>query len=292
MKMKRRATARSQQKQINILHTTTRKRHSRAQVTHVGFWAAIVLAMAAVVGVALHFGIGFLLDHALYNNPHYVLKKIDIEPGAGHFAEFPIRQATGLEPGENLWTLNLPQITRDLEKLAYVSSAKVERHFPDRIVIRIHERVPIVKIVGINMDLGTRETFYLDRDCIVLKPRRDEPPPVPALPEIIGLTSAELEPGSRLDEPSLVTALQILNAIDHTSTLHTSIDIRSIDLSQPLSIKMVTTRDMSITFRTEYVGQQLSRLVAIFDRYGNDQQRTLHTIDLTPDQNVPITFYE
>ena len=287
--MKRRARVRSQQKQINILHTTTRKRQSSRQVTHIGFWAAIVLAMVAVVGVALHFSIGLLLNEVLYNNPRYVLKKIEIEP-AGRFSEYPIRQATGLEPGQNLWSLNLPEITHDLEKLANVSSAKVERHFPDRIVIFIKERVPVVKIVAINVDLGTREVFYLDHECIVLKPRPDEK--VPELPEIIGLTNAEVEPGVRLEEPSLVRALEILNAIDHTSTLHTSIDIRSIDLSQPLSIKMVTTRDMSITFRPEFIDQQLSRLVSIFDRYGNDQQRTLHTIDLTPDQNVPITFYE
>ena len=291
MKMKRRST-RTQQKQINILHTNTRQRTSRAQVTHIGFWAAIVLAMMAVVGVALHFGVGILLDHALYHNPRYVLKKIEIVPGMGHFSKYPICQATGLAAGENMWSLNLPQITRDLEKLAYVSSAQVERHFPDRLVIRIHERTPVVKIVGIDVDLGRRQAFYLDRDCIVLLPRRDEPAPVTPLPEIIGLTNAELEPGVRLDEPSLVTALQILNAINHTSTLNTAIDIKSIDLSQPLSIKMVTTRDLAITFRTDCVDQQLTRLVSIFERYGNDQQHTLKTVDLTPDQYDPITFYE
>jgi len=55
--------------------------------------------------------------------------------------------------------------------------------------------VPVVKIVGLNIDLGTRETFYLDREGVVLKPREDET--VPLLPEIIGLApaEAELEPG-------------------------------------------------------------------------------------------------
>lgn len=287
--MKRRVRGRAPHKQINILHTATRPRHSRAQVTHIGFWAAIVLAMLAAVGIGLHFGVNLLLNHALYSNARYVLKKIEIEP-AGKFSEYNIRQATGLEPGENLWTLNLPQITRDLEKLPYVSSAKVERRFPDRVVIRIHERIPVVKIFALNEDAGTREPFYLDRDCIVLEPRPNEPPVT--LPEIVGLSNAEVEPGVRLEEPSLVKALEILSAIDHTSTLHTSIDIRSIDLSQPLWIKMVTTRDLTIIFRPDFIDQQLVRLVAIFDRYGNDSQRTLHTIDLTPDQNVPITFYE
>lgn len=106
--MKRRTRTRTQQKQINILHTTTQQRHSRKQVTHAGIWTVVIVAMIAVVGVALHLGIGILLNHVLYSNSRYNLKKIEIDP-PGKFAEYQIRQATGLEPGENVWTLNLPR---------------------------------------------------------------------------------------------------------------------------------------------------------------------------------------
>jgi cell division septal protein FtsQ len=283
--MNRRTRTRTRQKQINILHTTTRKRHSQKQVMQVAVWCSIVLAMIVAVGTSLHFGIALALDHVLYNNPRYVLNKIEIEP-RGHFSEHLIRQAAGLEPGQNLWALNLPQITRDLEKLPYVSSAKVERHFPDKITILIHERVPAVKIVGLNIDLGTRETFYLDRQCVVLKPREDEA--VPLLPEIIGLTDAELSPGMHLEQTSLSRAMEILDAIDH-SQLHTVIDIRTINLSDPLSITMVTRQDMTIAFRLDYIDQQLQRLVQIVN-YPDFQQRQIRTVDLTPDSNVPVTF--
>jgi cell division septal protein FtsQ len=197
-----------------------------------------------------------------------------------------IRQAAGLEPGENLWTLNLRQITRDLEKLPYVSSAKVERHFPDKITITIKERVPVVKIVGLNVDLNTREVFYLDRQCVVLKPRPDET--VPLLPEITGLSDAELDPGSKLDQPSLSKAMEILDAIDHSS-LHTTIDIRTINLSDPLAISMITRQDMQIVFRSDYIDQQLQRLLQIVN-YPDFQNRQIRSVDLTPDTNVPVTF--
>lgn len=286
--MKRRLQ-RSRQKQINILQTTTRKRHSSKQFALLGFWGAVITAMIVAVGIALHVGVSLLLDHALYHNSHYNLAKIEIEP-AGHFSQYTIRQAAGLELGQNLWTLNLPRITDDLEKLPYVSIAKVERHFPDRIVINLTERVPVVKIVGINEELGTRELFYLDRERVVLKPRDDEPAKM--LPEVIGLVNAEVEPGWTLDQPALAKAIQILEAIPHISTLNTSIDdIRTIDLSQPLWIRMTTTRDMVITFRLDHIEQQLARLDVIFRRYSSDP-RTIHTVDLTPDHNVPITFYE
>jgi cell division protein FtsQ len=285
--MSRHTRTRTRQKQINILHTTTRKRHSQKQVMQMAVWCGLVLAMIVAVGAGLHFGIAMVLDRVLYTNPRYVLNKIEIEP-RGHFTEHAIRQAAGLEPGQNLWTLNLRQITRDLEKLPYVSSAKVERHFPDKVSILIRERVPVVKIVGLNIDLGTRETFYLDRDGVVLKPREDEAAPL--LPEIIGLTDAEaeLEPGMKLEQSSLTRALQIMDAIDH-SRLHTSIDIRTINLGKPLSITMVTRQDMTITFRLDSIDQQLQRLLQIVE-YPDFQQRVIRTVDLTPDSNVPVTF--
>jgi len=148
--------------------------------------------------------------------------------------------------------------------------------------------VPVVKIVGLNIDLGTRELFYLDRDGVVLKPREDETALL--LPEIIGLTNAEdeLEPGMKLDQSSLTRALQIIDAIDH-SQLNTSITIRTIDLSNPLSITMVTRQNMTITFRLDCIDQQLQRLVQIVN-YTDFQQRTISTVDLTPDSNVPVTF--
>jgi cell division septal protein FtsQ len=286
--MNRHRTNRTRQKQINILHTTARKRHSQQQIARVLGWGGLILVMIVVVGIAFRVGLGLLLDYALYRNPHYVLQKIEIEP-EGHFTLHSIRQATGLEMGQNLWSLNLPQIAKDLEKLPYVSNAQVERHFPDRVTIRIHERVPVVKISGLNADLNTRETFYLDRECVVLKPRDDEEET--QLPEIVGLTRAELEPGVRLEQPGLKRALEILDAIEHSSQLNTSITIRSIDLSQPLSITMTTTQQTEITFRLDYIDQQLQRLQQIIERYSNYQE-PLHTVDLTPDRYVPVTFYE
>jgi hypothetical protein len=282
------ARNRRKQKQINLLHTTVRKRHSRKQVAGLALWIGGITTLVVALAVGLHVGIEFAAGHLLYDNDHYKLRKIVIEP-EGHFNERSIRQAAGLELGRNLWTLNLPEITRDLEKLSYVSSARVERRFPDKISILIHERQPVVKIVGINSDLGTREVFYLDRDCMVLKPREGEQVP---LPEVIGLTNAELQPGMQLDEQTLRRALEILDAIDTTEELRTSISIRTIDLSQPLSITMTTTRDLAITFRLDYIDQQMVRLQQIFEKFVDKDQRTLRSVDLTPNINDPVTFYE
>jgi cell division protein FtsQ len=286
MNRRARPRPRPRPKQNNILHSTTAPRHSRKEIAQVIGWCALVLAMIVIVGTSLHFGIAFVLDRVLYNNPRYALHQIDVEP-RDRFSPRLIRQAAGLEPGMNLWALNLHQIAHDLEAIPNVASAKVERHFPDRVTISITERVPVVKIEGLNIDLNTKETFYLDRDCYVIKPRADEPP-VP-LPQVVGLTDAEVEPGTKLDRTILTRALQILDGIDHTGELRTVVDVTRIDLSNPLAITMETHQGMTITFRTDFIDQQLLRLQQIVD-YADKQGRPLQTVDLTPDVNVPITF--
>jgi cell division septal protein FtsQ len=278
---------RRKQKQINLLNTNVRKRHSRKQVAGVALWSFGIMTLLIVLAIGLHVGIAFTTSHLLYDNPRYNLRKIVIAPEG--LSDRAIRQAAGLELGRNLWTLNLSDIKGSLEKLSYVASARVERHFPDRINIVIRERQPVVKIVGIDTVLGKRMPFYLDRDCMVLLPHGDEQVP---LPEVIGLTDAELGPGTQIDSATLRRALEILDAIDRTEELRTSITIRTIDLSKPLSITMTTTHDLAITFRLDYVDQQMVRLQQIFEKFVDKQQRTLRTVDLTPNYNVPITFYE
>jgi cell division protein FtsQ len=285
--MTRRPRPRPRARQLSILHTTTAAsaKQSRRELVQMAGWCGVVLAMIVAVGVVLHFGITFVLDNVLYNNPRYALQKIEIEP-RDRFGERLIRQASGLEPGQNLWSLNLRQIASDLEKLPNVSSARVERHFPDKISISITERVPVVRIDGKNMELGTRDTFYLDHDCVVLKLRRDEPDP--QLPQVVGLSDADLEPGAKLELPCLTHALEILDGIEQ-SELRTTMDISRIDLGNPLSITMYTRQGMIITFRPDYIDQQLQRLQQIVN-YPDFQTRQIHTVDLTPESNVPVTF--
>jgi cell division protein FtsQ len=285
MNRRTRPRPRPRPKQINILHSTTAPKHSRKEIAQVIGWCALVLAMIVIVGAGMHFGIAFVLDRVLYNNPRYALHQIDVEP-RDRFSPRLIRQAAGLEPGMNLWALNLHQIAHDLETIPNVASARVERHFPDRLTITMTERVPVVKIEGLNIELNTKETFYLDRDCYVIKPRADEPPT--PLPQVVGLTDAEVEPGTKLERPILSRALQILDGIND-SHLRTVMDVTRINLANPLAVTMETHQGMTIIFRTDFIDQQLQRLQQIVD-YADKQGRPLQTVDLTPDVNVPITF--
>jgi cell division septal protein FtsQ len=286
MTIRRRPTRDLQQK-IALLQSSTRERQRRDRTIRFVVYGGLILVGMVLVGIAVNRGLDSTLNRVLYNNPRYNLEHIDIEP-AELFSPHQIREAAGLDFGDNLWKLDLKKITEDVQTLPYVSSCRVERRFPDKIIIRICERVPLVKITGVNSETGSRETFYLDHDRIVLKPRANEM--LPPLPEIINLSTADLEPGKAVDLPMVKHALEILDKMSHSPLPLHNIDIRTIDLSEPLSIRVVTTHDLVIVFRLDFVDQQLARLQKIMD-LAEGTQRTLRSVDLTPDRNVPVTFF-
>ncbi len=284
--MNRRLQSRVRQKEINILFAQTKKRQSKKKVTQILLWCGLLILTLTSVGYGTHLAMQALLDHTLYNNPQYALKKIIIE-GKGDFSQRQIRQAGGLSIGQNIWALNITEVQQNIERLPYVAEARIEKHLPDKLIIKITERNPIAKVVGVSSDLGTPEVFYVDREQFVLfKPRPGEN--IRPLPEIVGLHNAEFESGQRLDQPQLLAAINLLKEMELTP-LANALDIRTIDLAQPLSFKVTTAQGAILFFRLDYLGQQLQRLQEILN---TAQQRNLQiaTVDLTLDRNVPVTF--
>lgn len=287
--MTRRRPSRDLHEKIAVLQSSTRERQRRNQIIRFIVYGGSGVIVFLLLGIVVNRGMDAAMNRVLFNNPRYALQQIVIEPRE-LFSPHQIREAAGVDFGDNLWRLDLPKITHDIETLPYVANAHIERHFPNTVIIRIRERVPIVKLLGVNAEAGTRELFYLDHDLKVLKPRQNET--LPPLPEITGMNAAELEPGQTDDDPRLQNALAILDHIGHsTLPLHGSLEVRTIDISKPLMIRVVTTHDAIVIFRPDYIDQQLTRLQQIMDK-AESNQKTIRTVDLSLDRNVPVTFFE
>ncbi|MEO1142358.1 MAG: FtsQ-type POTRA domain-containing protein, partial [Pseudomonadota bacterium] len=197
-----------------------------------------------------------------------------------------IRRAAGLRRDQNLWALDIQRIQKNIERLPFVAEARVEKQLPDKLVIKIKERQPIAMVEGIG-DFG-RELFYIDREkAMLFKPRPGEDGR--QLPLVVGLRKLDLEAGQQLDkDPKVATALELLHMMETTS-LGTDLDFRTIDLGQPLCVRFVTTRGARITFRNDYLREQLQRLQEII-AYAKKREKRIESVDLTLDRNVPVRF--
>jgi cell division protein FtsQ len=275
---------RKQQQQLRVLQTTTQKSYTKKQVSNAALWVGIVFFSVATSAVLLYFAYTALASRAVYENPRFTLKNISIQ--SGNIPKAQIQRAGRLAPGQNLMALDLQQIQKDIQRLPYVAEAEIRRQVPDTLVIRIKERVPMLRVLASGGDLGSTEVYYLDREGVLLKPRAGEA--VASLPQVTGLRQADLDAGQRLDQPGLRAAIDLIEQLDQMP-LRTAFDINVIDVSRTFAMKVFTKQGGCLTFRLEYIDQQLNRLAEIFE-IATNRNREIATVDLTPDKNVPVTF--
>jgi cell division protein FtsQ len=154
---------------------------------------AAILAGRTVVGLALLAPLGYggyrLVSYAL-NSPRFQLTSPEdvVIEGSHYVSREEVLNALGLPlsgragSGANIFRLSLERERRQLESLAWVKSATLQRAYPNRLVVHIVERTPVAFAnVGGQVKL-------VDRDGVLLeKPERADF----AFPVIDGLESAD-----------------------------------------------------------------------------------------------------
>jgi cell division protein FtsQ len=281
----RRRSNRIRKPDVNILFTTTGKRHRRRVLLRWGLLALAVCVTLTAAGIGTHLAVDSFLRHALYQNPRYALKQIVVEV-KGSVPRKQVVQATRLVLGQNTMSVDLVEVEHNVEKLPYVAEAQVRRQLPDKIVVRITERMPIARIVSTRQDIAMQESFYIDRDGVTIKLQPNEIPR--NLPEIVGDRLVDIEAGQRIDLPEIQAAVTLLKLIELTP-LRTQFDIARIDMNRPLAMELQTRDGARIVFQLDNLPRQLDRLQQILD-FANNRDRQLATVDLTPERNVPVRF--
>lgn len=92
----------------------------------------------------------------------FIIRKIEFD-GNDHVADVLLLKVSGLRYKSNIFSYSMDGVKNRLEKIAWVRSVVVQRRLPDRISIRIVERVPIA-ILQMNHKL-----YLVDADGRVLE---------------------------------------------------------------------------------------------------------------------------
>lgn len=81
----------------------------------------------------------------LIHSPYFKIKEIKIE-GNQDIANKDILMKIKIRKGDNIFKVSLRKAKRELGALKQIKDTDIHRDFPDRIVIKITERVPIAQI--------------------------------------------------------------------------------------------------------------------------------------------------
>ena len=280
-----------------------------------GFWHCRLCAVGRLVVLVI--GLGWMgwkgvratVDAFLLKNDAFALRHFELRTD-GRLSREQVLRWTGVQPGENMWALDLAQIKRNLEMASVVRTAVVERIIPDRLRVRIWERRPVFKAYFLSPDKErkgrmTLKPYMIDSSGFVFLPRAGESEELEResfwqrLPELTGISGLRLIPGERARSGQVGFAIQTLAAF-RASSMADRIQIRSIDVSKRQALVIKTSDRQEVTLgrgeivldaarREKKLATQFRRWEVMLNKARRENMRLI-SLDLSVKNNHPFQW--
>lgn len=247
------------------------------------------LCLLVIFSVGAHFATQKLMHSLFYDSGVFALKNVDVRTKQGVVSKVDVIRWAQIEVKGSILEVNLDAVRARLEKMPNVATVTVERSFPATIVISIEERQPIARVMPVSKQGNklAQGVYYIDGDGFVMKPKEGER--LKPLPMITGVSADEVIDGGRTDRPEVLSALELIKLSEY-SAVRSDLDLNQLEVQRSGYLLVRTQNEGVIRFRTDVLPQQVQRLEVILS-YAKEHSRVVRTADLTPERNVPVTFF-
>lgn len=252
----------------------------------------IACVLAALTGIGWSVWRG--VQHTFHHNPDFNLKLIDLNENP-ILDEAGLVQLAGINLSRNpsLFEVNVEQTRLKLMALPAIMDAKVERHLPDTLLVRIKARNPKAWIAETGSET---EELRKEGGMLVDATGHVYPCPVLQLEEAKTLPILLVTPnpdrpitaGQALDHPELEHCFNLLESIRKADPESTHW-IQTIRQANAWSLRLVTRQGTSATFGLTSHDRQINKLRAALN-HAAARGYQIDTINLIPKFNVPITL--
>ena len=113
----------------------------------------VALGMVALTCCVAYRLIRSSVDRLVYHNPRFAIQQIVVDDD-GVLTPERVMQFAGVQIGQNLLSLDLDQARHNLELLPLVCGVEVRRMLPNRLLIRVNERVAVARLRVPMRELG------------------------------------------------------------------------------------------------------------------------------------------
>ena len=279
----------------HVLEVKMHSRHVRAARLKLASTLFAFIVGAAVTLAVLWRGSEWALNELVFENAAFNIAELDVQTD-GVIPVPQIRAWAGVKAGDNLFTLDLPRIERDLELQPLIQNAVVVRTLPRTLKIRIVEREPVAQISGFQPKTSPGELqpviHYLDETGHVMQPLAgaELDSAAESLPVVMGVRGTDLQAGKRIESTQMQAALRLITAFAR-SPMAGQVDLKSIDLSLPQVLLVTTRQGNEITFPLESLDKHLRRWRTVHD-FARQESKAIATLDLSVANNVPARWQE
>ncbi len=288
--------------------STSSRRHSRQNVLQVrvmtpriawlgllGFFGSLAkITCVFAILAALGWGVWRGMQVAFYRNPDFRLQVIDLNSNPA-IDELRVASVIGIDLASNpsLFDIDVSKATEQLKGLPEITDAKIERHLPDTLVVRVTPRVPKAwircKASGIS-EVRKTGGMLVDQDGVTYQCPESQIGSAARLP-VIDLSDEDAEKpaaGKRITQPELERALALLKAASDADAQAT-LWIDTIRQVNKWSLELVTREGTTAVFSLGDHSRQIENLRAALAHAGS-RGYVIDTINLIPTHNIPITI--
>ncbi|MBI5799554.1 MAG: FtsQ-type POTRA domain-containing protein [Verrucomicrobia bacterium] len=282
----------------NVLRVRLRTDQVHAARTRFAMQVLTVLFGAAVVIFLGWRGVDWAVREFVTENPAFATRTIDLQTD-GVLTVESLRKWAGVRVGENLMRLDLSRIKRDLEFVPLIQSAAVERVLPDKLRIRVIERVPVAQVAVARPYAGgyTNDIHLLDATGFVMVPPTRVMVADPTalqidwLPVLVGVNPVDLKLGRQVESAQVRAALRLLGHYER-SAMFGRADIRRVDVALPEILIATTSAGSVITFASQRdFDTQLRRWRAVQDVF-TQRGKVIRTFDVSISDYLPAVLMD
>lgn len=256
-----------------------------------GGLARFSFLLAVIAGIS--WGVWRGIQHAFYRNPDFRLRMIDLNSNNA-IDETGVAAAAGIDltACPSLFDIDVRTATAKLKSLPSIADARVERHLPGTLVVRVIPRTPKAWISCPGAGLSeVRRTgaMLVDHDGAAYPCPPLQLESASALPVIELPASADhpITAGNRMEHPALEHCLRLLDSA-RAADPDAAQWIESIRQVNEWSLELVTRHGTKAIFALGDHPRQIESLRAAID-HSCDSGYTIETINLIPRYNIPIT---
>lgn len=259
--------------------TATRERKKRVWqwVWLLLFWGTFVTVLAVSAQT--------VLEKFFFGNPDYNLARVEVNrPDLLSVEE--VQELTGIEPGMNIFRLDLGVAQTRLSRIPELEAVSIERVLPDTLRVNVVAREPVAWLADVADPDGLEPYLLVEASGYFFRPHKVLPSYY-ELPLISGVRVADLESGDILHREDLREALGLLQTVRFSSD--TTLSIRSIDISKGFCLEVRDRNDALVIFSIGSYPAQLARLQKLLDHCA-ETGRELEMVNLIPHRNTPVRF--
>ncbi len=154
------------------------------------FWV-VSLIMMILLGISITLLIGYLVA---LSTPIFKLEDVGFK-GIKRVSQAELLQKGGLANGVNLLALNIREVKKKMESIAWVKSVYLHRELPNKLEVVVAEHQPIFLV------LVQQELYYLSSEGVLFK--KAEVQEEVTLPILTGLGAKDWSPAGQLGSPML-----------------------------------------------------------------------------------------